>query len=78
MRVVTVRLPDGVHQALRHQSARTRTSLNDMFRTMVERYLREEEERELFEGFERLGQDAEESRAEYAFAAQAEVVLRDE
>ncbi len=73
---LTVRLSEDRHAALRAQAIQNHVSMNDLFNQWVDAYLRSEEDRELYEGFERLGNDPEDSDVEYAFAAQAEVVQR--
>lgn len=78
MGVVTVRLPDAMHQAIRITAENHSTSMNDLFCLMVDRYIKEEQEKELYEGFGVLGSDHQESNVEYAFSAQAEVALKDE
>ncbi len=78
MRVITVRVPDEIHQALRARSRNKGTSMNDLFNSFAARYLKEEAELELFDGFELLGENTGESTVEYAFAAQAEAVMRSE
>ena len=63
---------------MRKAAKKQGASMNEILCTLTERYLRELQQVELYEAFGRLGDESEEASVEYALAAQAEVVLRDE
>ncbi len=73
----TVRLPRKLYRASSAAAKRRKVSLNRLVQESLAAAIRAEEDRELYEAFERFGQDPE-SSVEYAFEAQREVVLRDE
>ncbi len=73
----TVRLPRKLYRASSAAAKRRKISLSRLVRESVEAALKAEQDRELYEAFERFGQDPE-SSVEYAFEAQREVVLHDE
>ena len=52
-------------------------SLNGFLNALIEKAIREREDAELYAGFTELGNDPEGCDVEFAFAAQAEVALRD-
>ena len=78
MGVVTVRLPQDMHEAMRIAAEKNATSMNEIMCTLAERYLKEQQEIELYEAFGLLGENPEEASVEFAFAAQSQVVLADE
>ena len=54
-----------------------KTSINAFLNALIEQAMHEREERELYAAFTELGRDAEGCDVDFAFAAQAEVALRD-
>jgi hypothetical protein len=72
----TVRFPDDLHHAASDAAARREKSLNALLQEITEAYLRQEEERELFDSFTRLGEDLEECDVEFAWDAQREAIDR--
>ena len=73
----TVRLPRKLYRASSAAARRRKMSLNRLVQESLATAIRAEEDRELYEAFERFAQDPE-SSVEYAFEAQREVVLRDD
>ena len=78
MGVVTVRMPEEMHQAIRAVAAKRHKSMNDIFCSLAEQYLKQESERDLYNGFGLLGNDPADASVDYAITAQSEVALRDE
>ncbi len=74
---MTIRLSDETCRALRASAAERGISTNALIRFVADRFLLEEDEHELSEGFRVLGEHPEESDVEWAFAAQSEAVLPD-
>lgn len=74
---LTVRLRPTLYEAATSLAKRRRLSLNALIQESLEEILRIEEEREMYEAATLLGEDPDECDVEYAFAAQAEVALRD-
>jgi hypothetical protein len=75
---LTVRLPQDLYESATELAKKRCLSLNALIQQSLAAVVKEEEDRELYEAFELLGQYPEECDVEYAFAAQAEVVLRDD
>lgn len=75
---LTVRIPSDLYEATRRIAVRRKLSMNALMQQSLARTVESEEERELFEGFERLGEDPEACDVSFAFAAQSEVALRNE
>ena len=73
---LTVRLWPSLYEASAQTARKRGRSLNDLVQQGLEEIVRKQQE-ELSAGFELLAQHPEERDVEYAFAAQAEVVLRD-
>jgi hypothetical protein len=71
---LTLRLPEHLHKAAVEAAARSRVSLNEFVREAMERYLRQQEEQELFDSYTRLGEDPAECDVEYAWHAQREAI----
>jgi hypothetical protein len=74
----TVRLQPEIYEAAARVAKKRGSSLNALIQNGLEKIIRVEEERELYEAATLLGLDAAECDMEYALPAQAEVVLRDE
>ena len=75
-RPLTVRLRPDLYEAAMRLAKRRSSSLNTLIQETLAEAIKEEEDRELYEAFELLGQFPEECDVEYAHAAQAEVALR--
>ncbi len=75
---LTVRLKPDLYREATRVAERQGRSLNTLVQQGLEAILRIEEEREMERAAEILSLDADETDVLYAFAAQAEVVLRDE
>ena len=73
-RTFTVRFPDNLHQAVSASAAQQRKSLNALLQDLAETYLRQEEERRLFDSFTRLGERLEECNVEAAWEMQREAI----
>ena len=56
----TVRFPDNLHKAISASAARQGESLNALLQDLAETYLRQEDERRLFDSFTRPGESFEE------------------
>ena len=78
MTTTTLRLPDEMADAIKAAAAAQGTTMNDLVRSLIGIYLKEEEEKRLYDAFTLLGSDPEESSVEYAIHAASEVVLRNE
>ncbi len=76
--MITIRLPQALHEAAVQLAKRRRVSLSRLVQESLEAALEADEDRRLREAFDLLGQDKELTDVEYAFEAQREVVLRDE
>ena len=75
---LTVRLKPDLYREATRVAERQGRSLNTLVQQGLEAILRIEEEREMERAAEILSLDTDETDVLYAFAAQAEVVLRDE
>ena len=74
---LSVRIP-GPLKIRALKAAQTRkVSFNTFVMTLIEKAVRETEEKELYDAFTELGTDPELSDVGFAFEAQAEVALRD-
>lgn len=74
-RSLTVRLEPGLYAAATELAKRRCVSLNALMQESLAAVVKEEEDRELYEAAELLGQHPAESDVEYAFAAQSQAVL---
>ena len=74
---ISIRLREEVYENAKRIAERRHTSLNALAIDALSRLIREEEYHEMFDAATLIGQDAEECSVEYAFAAQADVVLAD-
>jgi hypothetical protein len=74
----TVRLQPDLYNAAAQVARKRGRSLNALIQQGLEEMIRIEEDRDLYEAATILGAQAGESDVEYAFSAQAEVILRDE
>ena len=74
---VTVRLPRPLYARATDLAKERRVSLNAFVQQGVEEAVRLAEERERYDAYSMLGEDAAECDVEYAIHAQAEVMLRD-
>ena len=77
-RRVTLRVPASLHADLTRLASRRETSVNQLVLDALAREVERVEEEELIVGFDALADEEEECSVEMYFAAQAEVVLRDE
>jgi hypothetical protein len=77
-RSVTIRLPENIYQESVKAAKAKNISFNSLTQEGLLKILREQREKDLYDAFTLVGQDAEESDVEYAIHAQAEVMLRDE
>lgn len=75
-RATSVRLDEPVYDAVKHIARRQGVSLNTLIGRMLQHEIALEQEREMYEAATLLGEDSE-SDVGFAFAAQAEIVLRD-
>ena len=75
---VTVRLPKDLYQATATIAKADKKSFNALVQESLARTVRERRYVELYDAFTVAAEDEEEMSVEYAFAAQSEVVLRDE
>ncbi len=74
---ISVRLPLSLKSRAAKVAQSRQMSFNAFITRLVEKAVQETEEKELYDAFSALGSDPELSDAEFAFAAQAEVALRD-
>jgi hypothetical protein len=74
----TVRLAPELYDASAELARKRCVSLNSLIQECLSTAIRVEEEHEMYDAAELLGQDPDECDVEYAFAAQSEVALRDE
>lgn len=74
---LSVRLPLSLKSRAAKVAQSRQMSFNAFITRLIEKAVQETEEKELYDAFSALGSDPELSDAEYAFAAQAEVALRD-
>jgi predicted DNA-binding protein len=77
VQTLSLRLPVELHARTVAAAKYCNTSLNTLIQEALDRYVAEQEERQLFDAFTELGADAEMSDVSFAFEAQAEVALRD-
>ena len=78
IKTLSVRLPRELYARSAESARRRKKSLNAFLQEGLRRAVEAEEEQALKESFDRLGEDAELCNVEYAFAAQREVIMRDE
>ena len=71
-RTFTVRFPEELHQEISSVAAQRQQSLNALLQGIAEAFLREQEEKALFESFTRLGENLEECDIENAWEVQRE------
>lgn len=74
---VTLRLPKKLYKASRDIAKARQTSFNEMVQDSLSRTVREAKYQSYYDAFESLADDPEGMSVDFAFAAQAEVVLRD-
>lgn len=74
---LSVRLPLSLKSRAAKVAQSRQMSFNAFVTRLIEKAVQETEEKELYDAFSALGSDPELSDAEFAFAAQAEVALRD-
>ena len=75
LKPLTLRLRPDIYQAAASLARKRNQSLNSLIQDTIARRIKEEDDRELFEAAELLGQFPDECDVEYAFAAQAEAAL---
>jgi len=71
---LTVRIPLSLHKRIKELSKKENKSLNELIRELIKIWLKEKEQKLLFEAFSMLGEED----VEYASIAQKEIVLADE
>ncbi|HZT40773.1 MAG TPA: hypothetical protein VFA07_01220 [Chthonomonadaceae bacterium] len=76
-KAITIRLPADVYAEAQDAARRHETSLNRFVLEAVSQRLKQEEFQELYDAFTLVGQE-EDNNVDYAFEAQAEVVLRND
>ena len=74
---LSVRLPAHLKSRAAKAAKAQQVSFNAFVTSLIEKAVRETEDRELFDAFTELGSDPEMSDVSFALAAQAEVALRD-
>ena len=74
-KTLTLRLTPDLYFAAQRVARRRAVSLNTLLQESLASTLRAEEERQRYEDYSLLGQEAEICEAEYAIHAQAEVML---
>ena len=74
---LSVRLPLSLKSRAVKAAQSRQMSFNAFVTRLIEKAVQETEEKELYDAFSALGSDPELSDAEFAFAAQAEVALRE-
>lgn len=74
----TVRIPKALYTASAKVAQQRHVSLNTLIQESLSAQVREQKEQMLYDAFTIVGEDEEASDVSFAFAAQAEVVLRDE
>ena len=73
---ISIRVPRDLYIYSREIAEKRGVSLNELVQTGLSMIVRDEKQKELYDSFTLLGQDAEEANVDFAFDAQAEVVLR--
>ena len=75
-RATSVRLEEPVYEAVKQIARKRGLSMNTLIGRVLQQEIVLEQDREMYDAATQLGEDAD-SSVEFAFAAQAEVVLRD-
>ena len=71
---LTLRLPSDMYEEVKGIANRKGKSFSGYIRELLEKILKEEKKKMLFDAFSQIGNDD----VEYAFEAQKEVMLKDE
>lgn len=71
---LTIRMPISLHKRMKELSKKENKTLNELIRELTKNWLKEKEQKLLFEAFSMLGEED----VEYASRAQKEVVFADE
>jgi len=71
---LTVRIPQSLYKRIKELSKKENKSLNELIRELTKNWLKEKEEKLLFEAFSILGEED----VEYASIAQKEIIFADE
>jgi len=74
---LSVRIPSHLKSRAARVAQSQQVSFNTFVTHLIEKAVKETEEKELYDAFSELGSDPELSDIEFAFQAQAEVALRD-
>ncbi len=74
---LSIRIPSYLKSRAARAAQSQQVSFNTFVTRLIEKAVKETEEKELYDAFTELGSDPELSDVEFAFPAQAEVVLRD-
>lgn len=74
---LSVRIPSYLKARAAKVAQSQQISFNTFVTHLIEKAVKETEEKELYDAFSELGSDPELSDVEFAFQAQAEVALRD-
>ena len=74
---LSIRLPLRLKNRAAEVAQSEQVSFNTFVTRLIEKAVKEKEDQELYDAFSELGSDPEMSDVEFAFHAQAEVILRD-
>jgi len=74
---LSIRLPNRLKYRAAEVAQSQQISFNTFVTRLIEKAVKETEDQELYNAFSELGSDPELSDVEFAFHAQAEVILRD-
>jgi predicted DNA-binding protein len=75
---LTLRLPSDMYEGVKSIAKKKGKSFSGYLREILEKILKEEQKKMLYDAFSQVGRDKEDTNVEYAFEAQKEVVLKDE
>jgi len=78
LHILSLRMPDDIYRASVEIARKRKISFNVLVQEELQRMIREEQDREMYEAGTILGEDPEMCDVSYAACAQAEVMLRDE
>ena len=77
-RQITLRLPESLYQTMKRLSKERRISINRLAQESIEKIAKEQLEKQMRDAYEELGKDLMENDVEIFFAAQREVIMKDE
>lgn len=78
VRTLSVRVPEPLYRETRLIAERSKVSINALVNRALAKVVREAQDSEMYEAATLLGEDSEMSDVEFAFGAQAEVVMAHE